>query len=76
MSNLRYWIEEIGVDGLRIDSTVCVRKTGGTDNECWQTNDLDNDELDKYDYEPASVAERFSSNEQEQKEARLSIIQF
>jgi len=38
------------------------------------TNDLDDEELDKYDYEPASVAECFSSNEQEQKEARLSII--
>ena len=48
VSNLRYWVEEVGVDGLRINSTICVRKTEGTDNECWQTNALDNDDGSKF----------------------------
>ena len=25
MSNIRYWVEELGIDGLRFDSTVCIR---------------------------------------------------
>ena len=36
------------------------------------TNDLDDEELEKYDYEPASVAECFSSNEQEQTNCRAN----
>ena len=25
MSNIKYWVEELGIDGVRFDSTVCIR---------------------------------------------------
>lgn len=25
MSNVKYWVEELGIDGLRFDSTICIR---------------------------------------------------
>lgn len=25
LSNIKYWVEELGIDGLRFDSTVCIR---------------------------------------------------
>jgi 1,4-alpha-glucan branching enzyme len=40
--NIRYWIEEIGFDGLRFDSTGCIRKSGGTNHDCAQDDAVNN----------------------------------
>ena len=43
MSNVKYWVEELGIDGLRFDATVCIRKSQGSNSECWQPDAIPNE---------------------------------
>lgn len=44
MSNVKYWVEELGIDGLRFDATICTRKSRGSNSECWQPDAIPNED--------------------------------